>query len=342
MFSDAIKRALETEVAGQPRAVNSVVRGVTRVISGLTPRERTICSYLFVGPSGTGKTHVVQSLSRILHGDERRMIVVDCSHLVRNDPWLALAAQLTPLFATSSFNGQRAVETPPLSIICIQHLERGPKELSRGLAATLKTGQVMLPQGRQGILSNCLVFLTTGLCTGEILDETTPIGFSGAQGDINDDEEEGRIYQLCLDQAEENFGYDLVGLLDGLIVFHRLEEEHLGDILDRRFQRLNQWLATRGFRCDLLSAARDFLLERGRRNLRRGTRDLVRAHQRLVEFPLADLMVSGRIGPGGRVVVDRRNDEEHLHFTVKEGEPAACGHGPQIHTRHVPVERQRV
>ena len=157
--------------------------------------------------------------------------------------------------------------------------------------------------------------MTSGLCTREILDEASPIGFTGTP---DEDEEKDRIYKLCHDKAEQQFGGDLVGRLDGLIVFHRLGEEHLTEILDRRVLRLNQWLAPRGFQCKLLPEAKAFLLERGRHDLRRGTRDLIRAHRRFVEFPLADLMVSGRIPPGGLVVIGRVADEEHLHFTVNE------------------------
>jgi ATP-dependent Clp protease ATP-binding subunit ClpC len=320
MFSDLIKSKLESEVIGQPWAINSVVRGVTRVVSGLTPRERTLCAYMFVGPTGTGKTHLVEALAGILHGDERRVVVADCSQFTHGDPWMAFAAQLAPLFAMARMSDQWAVlEPPPLSIIRIEHLERGPKEITKSLAAALETGQIMLPEGRRGSLRNCLLFMTSGLCTREILDEAPQIGFSGTQeGEAGEGQE--KLYEICHERADEQFGSDLMGRLDEMIIFHKLQQEHLSEILDRRASRLGGWLAQRGLRYELQPEAKAFLLERGRRDLRRGARDLVSAHRKFVEFPMADLLVSGRISDGRVVIVDRKAEESHLHFTVTKAE----------------------
>jgi ATP-dependent Clp protease ATP-binding subunit ClpC len=355
MFSDVIKSTLEKEVIGQPAAINSIVRGVTRVLSGLTPRERSLCAYMLMGPTGTGKTHLVQSLARFLHGAERRLVIADCSYAVTADPWMAFVAQLAPLFAPGQAQGptpqvprqgmppgmqagmqtgmppampfamqpslQPAVQPPfraaPMSIVLVEYLERGNDMLFRGLAAALETSQVMLPNGRTGSLDNCMFFLTTGVCAREILDEAQSIGFSGAPEE-QEDAGQDRVYQLCQEQAEKQFGANLMGRLDRLVIFHRLETEHLSKILDRRVARLNEWLAPRRFAVELNPAAREFLLQRGQRNLRTGSRELVRACQNFVEFPVADLLVSGRIPPGGRVVVERRADAEHLHFDVCE------------------------
>ncbi|HXV76845.1 MAG TPA: AAA family ATPase [Candidatus Polarisedimenticolaceae bacterium] len=328
-----IKSQLEAGTVGQRPAINAVVRGVTRVVSGMTPQERSFCAYMLMGPSGTGKSHLIGMLARVIHGDERRVVVADCTQFVHGDPWMVFAAQLAPLFDGSVIDhGASLREAPPLSIVRIEYLERGPEEISRGLGVALETGQLVLPEGRRGSLRNCLVFLTSTLCSKEILDEAPRIGFSGAQDD-DDEEMHDRIYETCRQQAEQRFGGNLIGRLDALVVFHRFQHEHLSEILDHRLDRLNAWLAPRRIRCSFLPAAKVLLLERGGRDLRLGARALIRTHQRLVEFPLADMMLSGRIVAGTHVRIDRRNADDYLHFDVTEDRSAATSIG----AREVPV-----
>lgn len=321
MFSDVVTSALETDVIGQQTAVRTIVPGVIRVASGLTPRERTFAAYMLMGPTGTGKTHLIQTLARALHGDQQRVLVADCSSLLPGDAGTAFAARLAPLFVQGRSQDPAApLAAPPLSIVQVEFLERGPREVSLALAAALEVGELTLPDGRRASLRNCLIFITSGLCAKEILDEPSGIGFSGPSDDEvePDGDDAGRLYELCLQQAEQTFGSDLLGRIDDFVIFHRLREEHLTAILARRIQRLDEWLARRDAHCEVLPAARRLLLERGRRDLRLGARHLLRAHRELVEFPIADILVSGRLPPGGVVVVDRQPDEDHLHFMVQE------------------------
>jgi ATP-dependent Clp protease ATP-binding subunit ClpA len=321
MVSDLLKTALEAEIVGQPGAVQAVVRGVVHVMSGLTPRERKWSGLLFMGPSGTGKTQLVQTLARTLHGDGRGLYVADCTHYVHADPWSAFAAQLLPMFSVPGQGEPGTVlEAPPLSILLVEYLDRAPKEIVKALGACLDTGRLALPGGRLGSLRHCLVFLTTSLCARELLEEVPRIGFQ-AQAPAGG-EENGRVHRACVVSAEESFGEDLVSRLDGLLVFHKLDERHLAEILVRR-----------GFRAEMTEAAAAFLLARGAGDLKTGARELVRVHRRFVEFPLADLLVSGRIPEGGLVLLDRREGEATLHFTVTQ-QSAGAGEGS---VREVPV-----
>ncbi|MDX1387643.1 MAG: AAA family ATPase [Acidobacteriota bacterium] len=339
MFSNVFKAALEKEIAGQAYAVNSVVRGVVRAVSGLVPREGPLCAYMFMGPTGTGKTHLVHTLARILHGDDRRTVVADCTHFAHGDPWMAFVGQLTPVFTVPRMENKWSVlDAAPLSIVLIEYLERGPKEVTKALAAALETGQLTLPEGRRGSLRNCLVFMTTGLCAKEILDEAPQIGFSGSEEGHDEHEDRlEKLFKLGRTTARETFGTDLMGRLDSLILFHRLEPEHLDAILDRLNDNLNHWLGGRGLRCEMRPSAREFLLERGRRELRAGARDLVRAHRRFVEFPVADLLISGQIPAGGHVIVDRDTGDDHLHFTVEPRQVDSTSGFPETGLREIPV-----
>jgi ATP-dependent Clp protease ATP-binding subunit ClpA len=324
VYSNALVSALEREIVGQPVAVASVVRGATRIASGLTPRERTWAAYMFMGPSGTGKTQLVRTLASTLHGEGSGLYVADCTPYVHADPWSV--AQIAPMFSTPRNAGDGwTFEAPPLSILLVEYLERGRKEIGKALTAALDTGRLTLPGGRLGSLNNCLVFITTSLCSREILEESPRIGFQGTGGQ---EAEADQVLRTCRAQAEAHFGEDLVGRLDSLVVFHRLQDDHMGQILDRRFARMNRWIEDeRGFRCELSATARAFVLERGRGDAKLGARELVRAHRRFIEFPLADLMISRRIPAGGLVHIDRMGGDEHLHFDVIGPKPAASGGG---------------
>jgi ATP-dependent Clp protease ATP-binding subunit ClpC len=283
------------------------------VLSGLTPTERSWCAYLFIGPPGTGRAHLVRSLARVLHGAEQ-VHTVNCNPGGQADPWMWFVQQLTPLFMRQEHTSQADGLRPP-SIILVQDLERAPKEFFPVLARTLETGQVPLPGGRCGRLDNSLIFLTTGICTAKIL-ERPGIGFSAGVPRDEPDEGQDNIQAICRQEAETVFGLDLLAQFDNLIVFRRLEDEHLACVLEARFGRMSHWLATQGIVSDLRPAARTFLLKCGHPQRLLGARDLVVAYRREVEFPLADLLLSRQLEGGVSVVVDHRPGEEHLHFTV--------------------------
>ncbi|HEX4825944.1 MAG TPA: AAA family ATPase [Candidatus Polarisedimenticolaceae bacterium] len=337
MFSDVLKAALESEIAGQPAAIASAIRGTTRVMSGLTPRERSWCAYMFMGPSGTGKTQLVRTLARTLHGEGRGLFIADCAQFMHGDPWWAFSAQILPMFSQPRFeDGGALLEAPPFSVVLIEYLERGRKEIGKALTAALDSGRLTLPGGRLGSLRGCLVFITTSLCSREILEESPKIGFAGATGPGLEDD---RVLQMCRAEASEHFGDDLVNRLDGLVVFHKLHDEHLREIFDRRFERMNRWILSRGFRCELEPAARAFLLERSKGDAKLGARELVRVFRRHLEFPVADLMISRRIPSGGIVRIDHVESEEHLHFTVMPSPAVATTASPRTHApREVGIE----
>ena len=336
MFSEVLKSALEQEIAGQPAAIASAVRGTTRVMSGLTPRERSWCAYLFMGPSGTGKTQLVRTLAQTLHGQDRGLFIADCTPLGTGDPWTAFAAQLAPMFSQPRFeDGGAILEAAPFSVLLVEYLERGRKEIGKALTAALDTGRLALPGGRLGSLRQCLLFITTSLCSREILEDNLRIGFQAAGTGVL---EEDRVSKSCRAEAEEHFGEDLVNRLDGLVVFHRLQDEHIAAIFDRRFDRMNRWIGERGFRCELLPTARTFLLDRSLRDAKLGARELVRVFRRYLEFPVADLMISRRIPPGGLVIIDHLADEAFLHFTVTQSAGLAAASEERQVVREVAVQ----
>ncbi len=320
MLSLGIRCALEQEVVGQSRPVHSVARTLTIALAGLANPASPLGIYLFVGPSGTGKTHMARSTARVLHGDPQRMVVVDCIQLGGRDEWGALSAQIAPCFRyQSQGEGDSKLSMGPLSVLLVEHLEWARPELVQALVTAIETGSIMLPDGKCGSLASTLVLMTSNLCAREIFDAgRSEIGFS-ASTEI-EETEKATIYRLVLTAAEKQWGTDLLGHLDDLLVFHRLREKHLPFILNRLVLQLNSRLAARHLSCTVDPDAAGFLLSRGALYLRHGAWILVRVFRRFVLFPIADLVHSGRLAPGSRIHVTKDGDDR-LRFDVQAADP---------------------
>jgi len=336
MFSEMIRTALEQEVVGQEDAVNSVARGVTRLASSLTPSERSWCSYLLVGPPGTGRGHLVRSVARTLFGHED-VLTINCKVGGHADPWAEFLRHLSPLLAPRPMCPARFspsdVPLQPLHLVLVQDLERAHKDLHSQLAYLLESGQEILPGGQRLELDGCLFFFTSGLCTDRILDQAR-IGFPGSTGE-GDGNGQGTLAKVCREEAEKAFGIDLLSQFDDLLVFQRLDGDDLAGVLDRHFARMNRWLSRRCIRCELRPSAKQFLLDLTGGETQGGAHDLMRVHRDEVEFPVADLLVSGALRPGGVLELDHRPGETHLHFSV--GAPEQIDAASIPGSREIPV-----
>lgn len=343
MFSERIRNALEREVVGQPEAVSGVARGVTRLASCLTPAERSWCSYLFIGPPGTGRSHLARSVARILYGHES-VLTIHCKGVGPVDPWHEFLRRLEPLATPRSQawgSGAASRETSanhglgmarPLRLVLVQDLERANKDFLAQLAYLLESGEEVLPDGRRLRLDGCMFFFTSDICSDQILDESA-IGFSSSTPDANGNEH-ATLDKICREEAENAFGPTLMGQFDEFVVFHRLDSDRLCDVLERYFTRMSHWLEERGIRSELCPSARDHLLELATLGRRSGAHDLARVHRHEVEFPLADLLVSGALETGSSVRVEHKPGDAHLHFSVDALETGAERAGS---AREIPV-----
>jgi ATP-dependent Clp protease ATP-binding subunit ClpC len=322
VLSLSIQHALESEVVGQPRAVQALVRSVTIAHSELSGREAPVGMFLFLGPSGTGKTHIARSLARVLHGNTERLAIVDCVQLEQQDDWQEMVRRIAPHFRYPVPGyGEQLRAMAPLSILLIEHLEAVRSEFAQALVASFETGRIALPDDASGSLRGCVVLLTSRLCAREILGEDRQeIGFSPASGDMGEGER-ARLFESCCESVELAWGTDFLGHLDDLIIFHRLHERHLPQILERFVTELNRKLAGQRVRIELEAAATRFLLERGARFLQHGAWYMGKVFRRFVLFPTADLASSDRLRPGSRIAV--RLVDENLCLAVDEEDAGA-------------------
>lgn len=311
-------RAIEREVVGQPRAVNAVARAVSLLSSGLPPGSSLPGPFLFVGPTGTGKTHLARVAACLLGGNQPGFFLADCAQIHPGEEWPSFIRQIEPFFGVPAAEGEGSLSIPGRpSVLVIRHLEWCRPEFARALIWALGSGFIQLSGGRRGSLAGWLIILTTNLCSREILEATTQsIGFSSAAQE-EENTEKARIFQACYTTLERQWGGDALGRLEDIIVFHRWRPEQLGDLLDRQVSTLNRRLAMTGTACRLDETARRFLIERGVKDLRQGAWWMERAFRRFVEYPAADLMRSGQAPPGTEIFALHFEGDDRLKFGVR-------------------------
>jgi len=334
-FSISFRNALEREVVGQPRAVQSVVRSVTVAAGGLEPARAPAAVYLFMGPNGTGKTHLAHSLARLLHGNTNHLEVIDC---VRMLPHQApdLGRLLRPHFRYSSAQDNDIQVMVPLSILLIENLDSATPDVAQSMFASLESCHLLLPDGGRGSLRGCLVFMTSTLCGNDVFEARPGLGFAPGTEDLAESEKE-RIYQICSATALKRWGAEMLSHVDDLIVFHRLRECHLPFILERLVLGLNEQLAAHEVSVHLDQSALGFLEGRGARFLQHGAWVLRKAFRRFIVYPLADLIHSDRARAGNRVLVSV-DAGGRLDFEVADGETGGERPSADVESWEIPVE----
>jgi len=335
LLSHRIQNFLEREVVGQSRAVNTLTRSLTVALSGIAPPETPIGSYLFLGPSGTGKSHVARALARMLGDLNDRLAVVDCNQFGGANDLQSMAGQIAPNFQNSGNSEDGLLTMPRPSILLVENLEAAKHGFVQALLGVIETGRLRLSDGHHGSLAGCLVLMTSKLCAGEIYGEDRQeIGFATGTLDL-EERERARIFEICASTVEKRWGSVLLGHIDDLIVFHRLREHHLPLILDQQIENLNEQLTSRRIRVEIEPEAREYLLAGCAGYPRNGAWFLIKSFRRYVVFPLADMMADGT-NTNARVQVDLEGGAR-LRFRVRpQGqEDAPADFAPE---RSIPIE----
>jgi ATP-dependent Clp protease ATP-binding subunit ClpC len=311
VFSRHLLDALRREVVGHEYAVTALTRAITIAFTRMRDPNRPVAALIFAGPAGSGRTHVARSLARVILGDEGSVIYVNCQQVSQaKDPLLNLSEQLLGGYC------QLAVRQPfpaaPLVILVFEEIDKAAPQLRDDLAAAIERG-TLLTRGLVFPLHDTLLIMSTTLTkkqTDQIIGRN--IGFFSEEPDY----QTRGIHVLALEEMDRILGAHLVGRSDEVILFERLTAQHLELLLDRRLAGVEKYLASFGIGFAIDSAARSFLLERGVEDMAHGVRQINRAVKNLVEFPIADLMLSGRLTPSTSVLVRHEPLRSFLNFQI--------------------------
>ena len=307
MLQSDLQKLLEMEnhlrarVVGQDEALQAVANAVRRSRAGLGDTARPIGSFLFLGPTGVGKTETARALAEQLFDDEKAIIRLDMSeYMERHTVSRLLGAP--PGYVGYEEGGQltEPVRRRPYSVILFDEIEKAHPDVFNTLLQLLDDGRLTDGQGRTVDFKNTVIILTSNLGSDVL----------SAVEDRSDLTEEQRRQALERGMAEVLKGHfrpEFLNRIDETLIFHRLKLESIRRIVDIQLTRIQERLASRDLKLDVTLAARDWLATIGY-DPQYGARPLKRALQRQLEDELARRVISGELGPGDRILVDRGND----------------------------------
>ena len=295
-----LEEQLHRRVIGQDRAVSAVADAVRRNRAGLADPNRPIGSFLFLGPTGVGKTELARALAEYLFDDQRAMVRIDMSEYMERHAVSRLIGA-PPGYVGYDEGGQltEAVRRRPYSVVLLDEVEKAHQDVFNVLLQLLDDGRLTDGQGRTVDFTNSVLIMTSNL------------GSEFIQEDLPDEVVEERVMKA----VRSHFRPEFLNRVDDMIVFRRLTMEQLREIVDIQLEELRRRLADRHISLDLTDAAKALLAEEGFDPVY-GARPLKRVIQHEIADPLAMKLLAGEFGEGDTVTVDAQGGE--LIFAASE------------------------
>src|ERR1700733_5301001 len=323
-----LETALHHLVIGQEEAIHEIVRTYQTYLAGLSPEGRPMGNFLFLGPTGTGKTRAVEATAEALVGDPRAVIKIDCgefqhSHeiarLIGSPPGYLGHRETHALLSQESLN-QYHTDTLKLSFVLFDEIEKASDALWNLLLGILDKATLTLGDNRKVDFSNALIFMTSNIGAAEMTSLVSPkLGFHVSTPDDSNCTPTlaAKVSRAGIEAARRKFTPEFLNRLDKIIVFKALGNEELNRIIDIELERVQQRVQTasagKPFLINVTTSARKFLLIEGI-DLRYGARPLKRAIERLLVHPLSNLMASGEIQHHDRIRVTHNGESPSLTF----------------------------
>ncbi len=314
-----MREKLKKKIIGQDDAIDELVKAIRRSRTGLKSPNRPIGSFVFLGPTGVGKTELAHVLAEYLFADRNAIIRVDMSEYMEKFNVSRLIGA-PPGYVGYDEGGQLSekVRRKPYSVVLLDEVEKAHPDVFNTLLQVLDNGEMTDGSGRRIDFRNTVIIMTSNLGGREA--KKGSIGF--VEDDGRDNTSYKEMKQKMLKAAEDLFRPEFLNRIDEVIVFRKLLREHILEIEDIYLADINRRLADRKIELELTGAAKDFLCERGY-NMDTGARTLRRAVERHLEDPLAEEMLKGSVTDGSLVTVDVDKKEEKLIFKPQQHESKA-------------------
>ncbi|HEY8459468.1 MAG TPA: AAA family ATPase [Blastocatellia bacterium] len=320
---------LSALIVGQDRAVRRITGLYQIFLAGLAHPGRPIGTLLFLGPTGSGKTRVVEAASEVLFGDPNLVTKIDCaefqhSHeiakLIGSPPGYLGHRETSPMLTQENLDRSHT-ETTKLSLVLFDEIEKASDALWQLLLGILDKATLTLGDNRRVDFSRSIVIMTSNLGAREMSELISGgIGFAPKSG-VVDAEVDQKIYRTALEAAKRKFSPEFMNRIDKVVVFRSLHSEHLTEILEIELRAVQKRI-TEGtgekFVFNCTPAAKNFLLEEGI-DFKYGARHLKRAIERFLVYPLSNLIATGQVGMGDLLIVDYSPEIGKLVFSKDVG-----------------------
>ena len=305
-----MEKELHKRIVGQKEAIQAVSKAIRRTRSGLKDPKRPSGSFIFLGPSGVGKTETAKALAEFLFGDEDSLIQIDMSEYMEKHTVSRLIGS-PPGYVGYDEGGQltEAVRRKPFSVVLFDEIEKAHQDVFNTLLQILEDGRLTDAQGRTVDFKNTVIIMTSNLGTKDL---SKNIGFSHSSDEDNYEKMKSKVSE----ELKKYFRPEFLNRIDETIVFHELTKEEVKQIVDLMMERIYDQLKNSDLEILLSDEAKEFLSSEGY-DREFGARPLRRAIQRLLEDPLSEELLKGIYKAGSTIIVSYK-DGENLTFEAVE------------------------
>ncbi len=336
-----MEEELHEHIIGQEEAIEKISKAVRRSRAGLKDPKRPVGSFIFLGPTGVGKTELTKALAKFIFGSEQALIHLDMSEFMERHSVSRLVGA-PPGYVGYDDAGQltEAIRRRPYSIVVFDEIEKAHPEAHNMLLQIMEEGHITDARGRTVDFRNALVIMTSNI-GADLIQNNATIGF-----ELTQDEEAARqrdyedMRSKLLKSLKNTFRPEFINRVDSVVVFHSLSKENITDIVELELDKVRDRLKEKQLRLEITEAGVEKLANLGY-NPEMGARPLKRVIQQQIENPLSDAVLAGDFGEGDIVVVDVDGspDDEDSEIALRKGEPSEFENDfdPEDHEEPIPV-----
>ncbi len=298
-----MEEELHKRIIGQNDALKAVSQAIRRTRAGLKDPKRPSGSFIFLGPSGVGKTETAKALAEFLFGDEGALVQLDMSEYMEKHTVSRLVGS-PPGYVGYEEGGQltEAVRRKPFSVVLFDEIEKAHPDVFNALLQILEDGRLTDAQGRTVDFKNTVIIMTSNLGTADL--RKASVGFAKADEAVTHEKMKSKVN----DALKQHFRPEFLNRIDEVIVFHELSRDEVTEIVDLMMRRVRDQLESQGLSVELTRAAKYLVVERGY-DAMMGARPLRRALQRFVEDPLSEKILWKEFRAGDTIIVDVENGD---------------------------------